>query len=79
DEVVDNPIDVLDFKIDPSKYKEKGNGKVLTLRIRHEDRERVIFTGSQILQEQCIKVKEIGGFPFRGKITAIKPRGFKFI
>lgn len=78
EDVVDIPIEVLDFKIDPSRYPEKGNGKRLTIQIRHENNERVIFTGSVILQEQCLKAKELDGFPFKAKIIALKPRGFKF-
>ncbi|MGJ1305150.1 hypothetical protein [Sphingobacterium multivorum] len=78
DEVVGHIIEVLDFKIEPSKY-DKGNGKCLVLQIKHEDRDRVIFTGSVILQQQCQRVKEMNGFPFRATIEAIKPRGYKFI
>jgi len=79
EEVVGHTIEVIDFKIEPSKYQEKGNGKRLVLQIKHEDKERVIFTSSVILQQQCQKVMEMNGFPFRAKIEAIKPRGFKFI
>ncbi len=79
DEILDTAIEVLDYKIEPSKYSDKGNGMRLTLQIRHQEKERVIFTGSKILQEQCEKVQQIGGFPFRGKIVALKPKGFKFI
>lgn len=79
DEVVDKVIEVLDFKIDKSKYSDKGNGKVMTISIRHEDKERIIFTGSVILQEQCLKVKEMGEFPFKATIEAMKPRGYRFI
>ncbi|MEN5434115.1 hypothetical protein ABE545_10770 [Sphingobacterium faecium] len=79
EEVVNQTIEVLDFKIEPSKYQDKGNGNRLVLQIKHEDKDRVIFTGSVILQQQCIKVKEMNGFPFKAKIEAIKPRGYKFI
>ncbi|SMG35700.1 hypothetical protein [Sphingobacterium psychroaquaticum] len=79
DEVVGNMIEVLDYKLEPSKFKDKGNGMRLTLSIRFEEKERVIFTGSVILQEQCEKVRDIDGFPFAATITALKPRGYKFI
>ncbi|TWI22177.1 hypothetical protein [Sphingobacterium siyangense] len=79
DEVVGHTIEVLDFKIEPSKYQDKGNSKCLVLQIRYDNRDRVIFTGSVILQQQCQKVREMNGFPFRATIEAIKPRGYKFI
>lgn len=78
DDVVGIPIEVLDFKIEPSKYTGKGNGKRLTLRVVHEGKERVIFTGSVILQELCLKIREIDGFPFMTTIEALKPKGYKF-
>lgn len=78
DEVVGKEIQVLDFKIEPSKYADKGNGMRLTLSIRYEDKERVIFTGSVILREQCEKVRAMNGLPFKTTIVALKPRGFKF-
>ena len=80
EDVLDVKIKVLDFKIEPSKrYAEKGNGLMLTLQIIHEEIERIVFTGSVILQEQCEKVRLSGEFPFIATIVAIKPRGFKFI
>lgn len=78
DEVVGNSIEVLDYKIEPSKYKDKADGLRLTLSIMFENKERLIFTSSVILRQQCEKVREIGGFPFRAVITALKPRGFMF-
>lgn len=78
DDVVGNEIEVLDFKIEPSKYADKANAQRLTLSIRFEEKERIIFTGSVILREQCEKVKAMDGFPFRATIVALKPRGFKF-
>jgi|SRR5690606_17927997 len=78
DDVVDKPIDVLDFKIEPSNYKDKGNNMRLTLSIKHEGVKRVIFTSSVILQEQCEKVREVNAFPFKATIKRLIPRGYKF-
>lgn len=78
DDVLDVQIEVLNFKIEPSIYPKNGNGKRLTLSIKHENKLRVIFTGSLILQEQCLQVQELNGFPIKATIKAIKPRGFKF-
>lgn len=79
DELIDNEILIMAYKIGPSKYPGKGNDLLLTLQIKYEDVERVLFTGSVILQEQCIQVTETGEFPFKAKIIKLKPKGFKFI
>ncbi|AIM37413.1 hypothetical protein KO02_12475 [Sphingobacterium sp. ML3W] len=79
DDVIDQDIQILDYKIEPSKYPEKGNGLRLTLQIKFEGKNRIIFTSSVILQEQCIKVRAVDGFPFTAKIISLKPKGFKFI
>jgi len=80
EELVGNLITVKGYKIEPSiRYKEKGNGMMLTLQIEYNETERILFTGSVILQEQCLDVEKIGGFPFTATIMALKPRGFKFI
>ncbi|HMR18385.1 MAG TPA: hypothetical protein PKA53_03715 [Sphingobacterium sp.] len=78
DEVVDNLIEVLDYKIEPSIFKDKGNGMRLVLSIRFGGKERIIFTSSVILRGQCEKVKAVNGFPFKATIVALKPRGFMF-
>ncbi len=77
EEVLGIQLEVLDFKIEPSKF-DKGNGKLLTLQINFEDVKRVIFTGSVILQDQCLKAKELNGFPFSTTIIKLKPKGFQF-
>ncbi len=80
EDVLGVEIELLDYRIEPSKkYSEKGNGMLLTLQIRHQGKERVIFTGSTILQEQCLKLKEIGEFRCMATIIELKPRGFKFV
>ena len=76
-DVVDQEIIISKFKIEPSKYTDRGNGKCLVLQIKHENADRVIFTGSVILQETIQKVNP-DDFPFKTTIIKLKPRGFKF-
>lgn len=81
EEVLNEKITVHDYRIGPSKYANngRGNGLCLTIQIKHENKERVIFTGSVILQEQITKAKEAGmNFPFSTTIIQLKPKGFKF-
>lgn len=74
--VLNAQIVVNKFKIEPSKYPEKGNGKRLTLQILHNGKEHIIFTGSVILMDMVQKVNE-NDFPF--KATIIKEnKGYKF-
>lgn len=78
-ELTGTEIIVKDYKIAPSKrYPEKGNGNMLTLQIEFEGRDRVVFTGSVILQDQCEKAATEGEFPFKTTIIELKPNGFKF-
>lgn len=67
--VLNKEIIINKYKIEPSKYLDKGNGKRLTLQITHEEKDRVIFTGSIILMDLITKVKK-EDFPF--KTTIIK-------
>lgn len=81
EEVIGEPIKVYDYRIGPSKYANsgKGNGLCLTMQIQFEGKERIIFTGSVILQEQITKAREAGiKFPFSTTIVQLKPKGFKF-
>lgn len=59
-------IEVLDYKVEPSKQKE--NTDFLTLQIIKSGEKRVVFTGSTVLIDQ-IKRVEKNQFPF---ITTIK-------
>ena len=55
------PIEVLDFKIEPSKKKE--GTELLTLQIEKAGEKRIVFTGSTILIQMIKKVPE-NRFPF---------------
>jgi len=65
DEVIDKEIEILGFKIKDSKI--KAGTKVLTLKFKLDNKERVLFTGSSVLLDQAEKYKE--EMPF---ITTIK-------
>ncbi|MCZ8021194.1 MAG: hypothetical protein O9302_00245 [Cyclobacteriaceae bacterium] len=55
------PIQVLDYKVEPSKQK-KGT-ELLTLQIIKGTEKRIVFTGSTVLIDQIKRVPE-DGFPF---------------
>lgn len=63
DKVINIPVNVLDFKIEASKYKEKGNGKCLYIQIEHNGEKRIVFTGSIMLQDLIQQVPK-NEFPF---------------
>ena len=74
--VLNKEIVVLDHKIETSKYPEKGNGKRLTLQVKVDNEERIIFTGSIILMDMIGKVKK-EDFPFT--VTIVKEnKGYRF-
>jgi len=74
--VLNIEIIINQFKIEPSKYPEKSNGKRLDISINHEGKERVIWTGSVILQEMIQQVNK-EDFPFKTKIIK-ENKGYKF-
>lgn len=63
DRVMNKQIVVEAFKIEESKYKDKGNGKCLYLQIHVDNTKRVLFTGSSNLMDMIRKVPA-EGFPF---------------
>jgi len=76
-QVLNREIAVKAFSIDKSKFPAEGNGLRLTIQIIIDEVERVIFTGSTVLQDQIKQVTD-GDFPFRTTIIPLSPRGFKF-
>lgn len=61
--ILNKAIEVIAYKIEDSKFKEKGNGKCLTLQIKIKEEQHIVFTGSINLMQQIEKVgKE--DFPF---------------
>jgi len=61
--VVDKNITVLAFKIEESKYTEKGNGKCLYLQLELNGEKRVLFSGSAYLME-TLKMIPAEDIPF---------------
>lgn len=66
--VLNKPIKVHKYKIAPSKFCEKGNGKCLHLQIEIDNEMRVVFTGSTNLQELIEKVPK-EKYPFTTTIV----------
>lgn len=64
--ILNAPITVHDFKIEPSKFEGKGNR--LTLQIEKQGEKRVVFTGSSVLMQQIEKVPK-DKFPFETTIV----------
>lgn len=74
--ILNKEIIVNDHKIEPSKYPEKGNGNRLTLQIKIDEKDRVVFTGSVILMDMIQKVNK-EDFPFTATIIK-ENKGYKF-
>lgn len=68
DRVLNREITVEDYKIEASKFTDKGNGKCLYLQIRIGVIQHVLFTGSVTLMEMIAKVPAPAGFPFQTTI-----------
>lgn len=68
DRILNKEIEVHKFKIETSKFPEKGNGKRLDMEIVVDGIKRVVFSASKTLQEMIQKVPETE-FPFRTKIV----------
>ncbi len=65
EKILNIPIKVLAFKIEPSKH---TSGKCLTLQIEKNNTQHVVFTGSTILMQMIQEVPE-DGFPFETTIV----------
>ena len=59
--IINLPIKVLAFKVEPSK--QKAGTLLLTLQIEKVDEKRIVFTGSTVLIDQ-IKRVPVDKFPF---------------
>ena len=67
DEVLNKEIIVEAYRIANSKYDDKGNGKCLYLQIKLDNEERVVFSGSVVLQD-IIEQVPADDFPFQTTI-----------
>lgn len=63
-------ISVHAYRIEPSKFIDKGNGKRLCLQITHKGELRIVFTGSLFLMDMIQRVAE-NDFPFSTIIKEI--------
>jgi hypothetical protein len=57
-EILDKEIEIIGYKISDSKFKKTENDKLLTLQFIINDIERILFTGSNVLKDQCEKYKD---------------------
>lgn len=65
--ILNRKITVLKYKIETSKFIEKGNGKRLCMQIIVGETKHIIFTGSTILQERIQQIQK-ADFPFNTTI-----------
>jgi len=76
DRILNKSIIVETFRVENSKFTEKGCGECLYLQIMLDNEKRVVFSGSANLIDMINRVPE-GGFPF--ETTIIKNNGrFEF-
>lgn len=69
EEVLDKEIEVIGYKIGVSKYPKQPDSKVLTLHFKLGGVSRILFTGSNVLMEQCGKYES--EMPFRTRIEKV--------
>ncbi|MDD2495509.1 MAG: hypothetical protein PHE29_09985 [Tissierellia bacterium] len=67
DNILDKEIEIIGYRINDSK--QKTGTKVLTLQIKFEGVERILFTGSNVLTEQAEKYKD--EMPFLATIKKV--------
>lgn len=64
-DILNQEILVLDYRIEPSKHPKKPGDMCLHLQIKYENQLRVVFSGSVYLQQMIQKVPPgEDGFPF---------------
>ncbi|BFM41686.1 hypothetical protein CFS9_03270 [Flavobacterium sp. CFS9] len=63
--ILDKEIVVKGYKIQPSKFENRGDR--LDMQIEYRDEDRVVFTGGKYLIQMIEKVPK-DGFPFKTKI-----------
>lgn len=74
--LIGQEIIISAFKIGPSKFPEKGNGKRLDMQITFDGVERITWTSGIALQEMILQVPE-ADFPFKTTIIRNNSR-FEF-
>lgn len=76
DKILNKQILVEEYKINPSKFNERGSGKLLTMQIYFENQKRIVFSGSANLMEMIDRVPK-DKFPFFATIVKENER-FEF-
>lgn len=71
--LLNTPIKVIRYKIEESKFKEKGNGQRLVLQLEKDGTTHVLFSSSITLQAMIKQVPE-NKFPFTTTIQLINER-----
>lgn len=66
DDILEQTIQIISYKICESKYPKEENEKCLTLQIKYNDEDRIVFTGSNVLIEQIETYKD--KIPFETQI-----------
>lgn len=72
--VLNKEIIVQDYKVEASKYTDKGDGQRLVLQVLVDEVQHIIFSGSIVLREMIAKAPK-EKFPFK---TIIVQEGERF-
>lgn len=72
DDIVDKPIQVISYRMSESKFKKSNCDRCLTLQIRYNGEDRIVFTGSNVLIGQVERYKDKLSF----ETTIIKSERF---
>ncbi|MBO9674436.1 MAG: hypothetical protein J7577_13395 [Sphingobacteriaceae bacterium] len=75
--VLNREIVVKKYKIEPSKFSDKGNGKMLTIQFDIDGVEKIIQTGSGVLMEMLEATNKNTDYPFKTKIVK-EHKAYKF-
>ena len=68
--ILNREVMVYDYKIENSRFTEKGNGKCLHMQIAIGEQKYVVFTGSKVLMDTIEKIPK-SEFPFKTTIIKI--------
>jgi len=58
DDILNQEVELIDFRIGRTKYSKNQSGKYITLQIRKDGMLHVVFTGSDVLISQAMKYAE---------------------
>jgi hypothetical protein len=73
DRILNKRVIIHKYKIEGSKFTEKGNGKCMTVQIEIDSEKRIFFTSSMTLMEMIKQVPETD-FPFGASIERVNER-----